>query len=240
MTARTNNDAETATKEIVTAAPQNVLNEHAEAIRILGKRTVHDIIEIGRRLAEVKKQIGRVSFLPWIEREFGWSEDTAERFMALHALQRQLPQVAELSIPFSGLYLLAAPSTPPEAVEAVIARTEAGQRVSVGEIKATIEEARVGEDLERRSSRSAAAPRVASSRRAGPSQSPRPLWSKNAPAPTIKHVDLIAAWNDAPPEERTRAIDGIGLKPLLAALPEAWIPLIEEWLAARRKKETAR
>ncbi len=93
MTARTNNDAETATKEIVTAAQQNVLNEHAEAIRILGKRTVHDIIEIGRRLAEVKKQIGRVSFLPWIDREFGWSEDTAERFMALHALQRQLPQV---------------------------------------------------------------------------------------------------------------------------------------------------
>jgi hypothetical protein len=55
----------------------------------------------------------------------------------------------------------------------------------------------------------------------------------------IRHVDIIAVWNDAPLEERTKAIDGIGLKPLLAAVPQAWIPLIGEWLAAQLKKETA-
>ena len=128
----------------ITAAQQGVIDQHAEAIRILGKRTVHDIIEIGRRLAEVKKQIGRGSFLPWIEREFGWSEDTAERFIALHALQRQLPQVAELNLPFSGLYALASPSTPLEAVKAVVVRAEDGERVSVAEVKATIQEVKVG------------------------------------------------------------------------------------------------
>jgi hypothetical protein len=46
----------------------------------------------------------------------------------------------------------------------------------------------------------------------------------------IRHVDIIAAWNDAPLEERTRAMDGIGLKPFLTALPQPWIPLIEKWL----------
>jgi hypothetical protein len=56
----------------------------------------------------------------------------------------------------------------------------------------------------------------------------------------VRHVDIIAAWNDAPLEERTKAIDSIGLKPLLAALPQTWVPLIEEWVTARLKKETAR
>jgi hypothetical protein len=49
----------------------------------------------------------------------------------------------------------------------------------------------------------------------------------------IKHVDIIAAWNKASPEERTKAIDGIGLNPLLAALPPDWMPELAKWLANR-------
>jgi hypothetical protein len=52
----------------------------------------------------------------------------------------------------------------------------------------------------------------------------------------VSHIDIIAAWNDAPPEERTKAIDGIGLKPLLTALPQPWIPLIEKWLVELKAK----
>jgi hypothetical protein len=56
-----------------------------------------------------------------------------------------------------------------------------------------------------------------------------------APVPKIKkratHFDLIAAWNAASPNERTKAIDSFGLKPLLAAIPDAWWPLIERHLA---------
>jgi hypothetical protein len=145
-------DAESVTTQIVTAddaaAPmtplqaQEILNEHADAIRACARRTVHDIIEIGRHLAEAKKMVGHGNFLPWIEREFAWSEDTAERLIAVYALQRQIPHVAELSLPFSGLYLLAAPSTPPEAVEVIVAKAEDGERVNVAEIKATITEAK--------------------------------------------------------------------------------------------------
>ena len=40
---------------------------HAEAIRVLGKRVAHDIIEIGTRLIEVKKALPRGTWLPWIE-----------------------------------------------------------------------------------------------------------------------------------------------------------------------------
>jgi hypothetical protein len=51
----------------------------------------------------------------------------------------------------------------------------------------------------------------------------------------ITHLDVYAAWYEASPEERSKAINSIGLKPLLAALPQDWIPLIEKWLADRRQ-----
>ena len=50
-----------------------------------------------------------------------------------------------------------------------------------------------------------------------------------------KHVDIVAAWINAPPEERTRAINSIGFEPLLAAVPQDWIPLIVDWLADRQQ-----
>ena len=134
------------------AAPsaQQILDEHADAIRAHAKRTVHDIIEIGRHLAEVKKMLGHGNFLPWIEREFRWSEDTAERLISLYALQGQIRNVAKLSLPISGLYMLAAPSTPPEAVEAIVAKAEDGDRVTVAEIKATIAKGRRPKPLSQR------------------------------------------------------------------------------------------
>ena len=46
----------------------------------------------------------------------------------------------------------------------------------------------------------------------------------------ISHIDIISAWNGAPPAERTKAMHGIGLKSLLTVLPLPWIPLIEKWL----------
>ena len=65
----------------------DALAEHSAEIRKLGKRAVQNIIEIGRRLTEAKKIVGWGNWLPWLEREFGWSERTAQNFM----------QVAELA-----------------------------------------------------------------------------------------------------------------------------------------------
>ena len=64
------------------------LAEHAAEIRRLGKRVVADIIEIGRRLTKCKRICGHGNFLPWLDREFGWSEDTAERFIQVAALSK--------------------------------------------------------------------------------------------------------------------------------------------------------
>jgi hypothetical protein len=120
----------------------NSLAEHAAEIRRLGKRVVADVIEIGARLTECKRICGHGQWLPWLDREFGWSADTAERFIQVNALSNQIPQLAEFNLPISGLYVLAAPSTPPEARDAIIERAQAGEPVSVSEIKQTIDVAK--------------------------------------------------------------------------------------------------
>jgi Protein of unknown function (DUF3102) len=123
------------------------LAEHAEAIRAYGKRTVQSVLAIGRHLAEVKQLLGHGNWLSWLEQEFNWSEDTAERLIAVYKLQRQIPHVAELSLPFSGLYLLAAPSTPPEAIEVVVAKAEVGEQITVAEIRETVRKAKSPESV---------------------------------------------------------------------------------------------
>ena len=129
--------------EIATGESAAWLDEQETAIRFHGSRAVSDVIEVGRRLEGVKKHLGHGNWLPWLERRFKWSEDTAESLIAIFRLHRQIPGgVRNLALPLSGLYLLARHTTPPEAVEAVITKAEDGERVSVAEVKATIQEAK--------------------------------------------------------------------------------------------------
>src|SRR5262245_14739099 len=107
-----------------------VLAEHAEAIRALGRQTVEHVIQIGERLTNCKRICGHGNWLPWLDREFGWSDKTAERFMSVHALAGKFDNLSNLNLPLSGLYRLAAPSTPPDAPEKIIERAKAGEQVT--------------------------------------------------------------------------------------------------------------
>jgi hypothetical protein len=114
------------------------LTNRAERIRALGRRVVADIVEIGRMLSECKERCGHGRWLPWLEAEFGWSADTAERFIRLNKLAGQIPQIAEYDIPVSGLYALAAPSTPEAARAEVLGRAQAGEALRHEQVKAII------------------------------------------------------------------------------------------------------
>jgi hypothetical protein len=123
------------------AAGDPVLAEHAAAIRQLGKRVVADVVEIGRRFSECKRICGHGNWLPWLNREFGWEETTAQRFMRVHALaQSKSGNLPDL--PVSAIYLLAAPSTPEAARTEIIERAKTGAPVSVAEVKQTIDAAK--------------------------------------------------------------------------------------------------
>jgi hypothetical protein len=118
---------------------ESALAENAEEIRKLGKRVVGDLIEIGRRLSEMKKICGHGNWLPWLQREFAWTDRHALNYMRMYELSLKSENFSDLGIPVSGLYLLAAPSTPPEAVDEVIECAKSGERQSHAEIKGKIE-----------------------------------------------------------------------------------------------------
>ena len=117
--------------------PERKLAGHAKAIKAAGTRVVSDVLEIGRHLIEAKKLCGHGNWQPWLEREFGWTDRTALRFMQVYANRTS---VSDLDLPLSGLYLLAAPSTPPQARQEVADRS--GERLSVAEVKETITQAK--------------------------------------------------------------------------------------------------
>jgi hypothetical protein len=118
------------------------LDKYADAIRRLGKQTIANIIEIGRHLTEAKKIAGHGNWLPWLDREFGWTDRTALNFMRVFALSLKSETVSDLDLPVGALYLLAAPSTPTEACEAVIKRAEAGEPISTDTVRQAIAKAR--------------------------------------------------------------------------------------------------
>jgi Protein of unknown function (DUF3102) len=111
----------------VVSTNEVALAEHAAMIKALGRRVVRDVIEIGRRLiaAKVICREENERWLPWLEREFGWDERQARRYMEAYRAFMQLrlgkpDNLSDLEIPVSSLKLLAAPTTPVEVREAVI------------------------------------------------------------------------------------------------------------------------
>ncbi len=87
------------------------LAEHIAAIRQLGKQSITNIIEIGRRLTECKKVVR--NWVCWLDNEFGWRECTAQRFVSVHELaESKSDKLSDLELPVSALYMLAPPSTP--------------------------------------------------------------------------------------------------------------------------------
>jgi hypothetical protein len=129
-------DCSPSSTKIVT---DTVLAVHAAEIRRLGKRVVDDVAEIGRRLVECKGIVGHGNWLPWLEREFGWTDQTARNFMHAHELgQTESKTILNLNLPLRGLYLLAAPSTPVAARMEIAKRAEAAEPISFRVVRETV------------------------------------------------------------------------------------------------------
>jgi hypothetical protein len=78
---------------------------------------------------------GHGGWLPWLEREFGWKEQTARNYMLAYEWAAKSPTVGDLNVDMRSLYLLAAPSTPEPARTEVIERAEAGEHFTHAQIK---------------------------------------------------------------------------------------------------------
>jgi hypothetical protein len=120
----------------------NTLNEHANAIRSLGKQTVKNVIETGYRLTECKKLINDnagESWSDWLKREFQWSVGSALNFMRVYEWARsELSTVENLDLPLKSLYLLVEPTTSTEARREIVARVQRGEKVKHKDIAAMV------------------------------------------------------------------------------------------------------
>src|SRR5205823_4852744 len=62
-----------------------IVRAAAARIRVKVKRTIEDIIAVGTDLLTVKESLPYGQFGPWLQAEFGWTNRTAHRFMAVAA-----------------------------------------------------------------------------------------------------------------------------------------------------------
>jgi hypothetical protein len=120
---------------------RELLAEHVTEIKRLGRRMVADAIEIGRRLDACKFIVGHGNWTDWLRTEFNWSHSTAQNLVNVYEMAKsKSTNFANLDLPLSALYLIAAPSTPPEAVDEVIERAERGEVIKLAEVRETIAE----------------------------------------------------------------------------------------------------
>jgi hypothetical protein len=105
------------------------------------KRAAEDIFVIGQELQAVKDVLPHGQYTKWLDVEFGLSERMAQHFMNV---RRRLGSKSEKFsvLPPSTLYLLAAPSTPDEAIETVEEQLGSGERLGVSLVQQVIAEAK--------------------------------------------------------------------------------------------------
>lgn len=109
------------------------------ADRINGRTKTH-YIETGRDLISASKILEYGTFCKWLKNSFGWSESTARNFMNAAKLIDKSLKFADLQP--SAVMALAAPSVPESAKDKILADLDAGKKLTVAEIKATIKAAK--------------------------------------------------------------------------------------------------
>ena len=111
------------------AALPSTLAARAERIRAHLRDLRRSIIEIGRELIAAKGELRHGQWLPWLDQEFGWTERTAQRYIAI-ATAFKNNSVSHLTIDASALTALAGPKVPQAARREAITRARAGERVT--------------------------------------------------------------------------------------------------------------
>jgi hypothetical protein len=108
---------------------KDVIQFQANEIKRLLCRTSQDVVDIGKALILVKKQLKHGELQCWLKAEFDWSIRTASRFMQV-AKQFKSANLADLNIASSALYLLAEPATSDITREKVLKLAERGENIT--------------------------------------------------------------------------------------------------------------
>lgn len=112
-------------------------------IRGYGKLVVSGIVEIGRKLVEVKGRVGYSGFVVFVTERLSWSERAGNRFVSVAEMFTTANlAVDDLSIDASSLYLIAAPSTPAEVRGKVLEQAAEPEGISRAQVEKLVTAAR--------------------------------------------------------------------------------------------------
>jgi hypothetical protein len=90
------------------------------------------------RAARMKPRVGLGNWLPWLRKNFDWSDDTAAGYIDVYELSRN-PKFRSLrNLPLEALYLLARKTVPEEARDAIVARAEEGKKITAADVRTEI------------------------------------------------------------------------------------------------------
>lgn len=170
-----------------------VVKQRTEEIKTLVRRSAQDIIDIGNKLIDVKERLGHGGFGDWLEREFGWSEGTARRFINVALNMRQIDHGDRFEM--KALYLLAAPSTPEPARIEAIERAQAGEEITYTAAKTIVAQHRTPEP----------SPSQHTFDSAPPSDLEPPLMPPDPPAPS---TDREHEWSPSEIDRKNLAEQG--------------------------------
>jgi hypothetical protein len=128
------------------------LRQHADKIR---QTAITAIIEIGNDLIEARQHLEHGQFIEWVETACDLTYRSAANYMsAARFAKDNVQRVAHLSA--GVIYKLAAKSTPPEVVSAVITSAMSGAVVTNAEVQAKLDEARFQKRLTKKQERRSA------------------------------------------------------------------------------------
>jgi hypothetical protein len=81
----------------------------SKKIKALEKKSIANVIEIGKLLHQASEQIEHGDYMDWLKSEFGWSHQTAYNYRNVYALSQnsKILNFDKLDISISALYLVA-------------------------------------------------------------------------------------------------------------------------------------
>lgn len=148
------------------AEHRSAVEQAARTIKPRLRRAAEDIFVIGAALNDVKERLEHGQFGDWLAVEFGLSRRMAQHFMNVATRLRAKSEKFS-HLPPSSLYLLAAPSTPDAAIQAVEAKLDAGDRLAVAHIYRIVEQSKLAQRGTPGDSVAGAAPRPTPATQAG-------------------------------------------------------------------------
>lgn len=107
------------------------LKEKVGVIRLLARQCAESVLHIGNHLNEVRERLEYETFSSWVDREFAWDLRHAQRMMmAAKAFKDLMGRQIVSNFDSSALYVLASPSSPPQARTFAIDLAQDGERIS--------------------------------------------------------------------------------------------------------------